>query len=200
MSPSYCRRCLDAAASWHPEKSVPSKGGSHFMEAPTFCSPLSGSASPKCSRCAKNNKPCEVLARGDRPILVNLFAFLAAGQFPKTKAEYLESPSVLAVRTPARRLLHRLKFGDEIVRAPSSAADAAREASKAAARAKLMELTALQVQIDIANHLRCLTQHMLSSVRGTDVAPCYTMPKRVGPDTVPAELNFTGSDDEEEEE
>ncbi|KAH6995561.1 hypothetical protein BKA56DRAFT_725587 [Ilyonectria sp. MPI-CAGE-AT-0026] len=138
VSPPYCRRCLDAAASWHPEKVVRAKVGLHLIEAPTSCSPVSGSASPKCSRCAKNGKPCEVLARGDRPILVNLFAFLAAGQFPKTKAEYLESPAVQAVRTPARRLLHRLKFGDKNARARSSAADAAavaaREASEAAAR------------------------------------------------------------------
>lgn len=63
-----------------------------------------------------------------------------------------------------------------------------------------MELTALQVQIDIANHLRCLTQYMLSGVRGSDVAPCYTMPERVGPETVPAGLNFTASDDDDEEE
>lgn len=39
---SYCRRCLDAAASWHPEKSVRVKGSSRLMEAPTFCSPVSG--------------------------------------------------------------------------------------------------------------------------------------------------------------
>ncbi|KPM43429.1 hypothetical protein AK830_g3101 [Neonectria ditissima] len=54
-------------------------------------------------------------------------------------------PAVQAVRVPALRLLHHLKFGDKNARARTAAAEAAaaaaRTASEVAARSQLMELT-----------------------------------------------------------
>ncbi|KPM34222.1 hypothetical protein AK830_g12350 [Neonectria ditissima] len=91
MSPCY-RRCLDAAAHWHPGKTVRTKGGNATMEALTSCAPIPGSTSSKCAQCVKNGKPCK-------------------------PAEYLELAAVQAVRVPALRLLHHLKFGDKNARA-----------------------------------------------------------------------------------
>ncbi|KPM33863.1 hypothetical protein AK830_g12709, partial [Neonectria ditissima] len=110
------------------------------MEAPTSCAPVSGSASSKCARCVKNGKPCEPLVRADRPVLAQLFAVLAGEGLPETKAEYQDLAAVQAVRVPALRLLHQLKFGDKNARARTAAADAAaaaaRTASEVAARAQ----------------------------------------------------------------
>ncbi|KAF7557890.1 hypothetical protein G7Z17_g272 [Cylindrodendrum hubeiense] len=160
MAPSYCRRCLDAAASWYPEKTVRSKG--------VFSAPGARRTESRVSQ---------------------------------TKAEY---DDCTAVRTPARRLLHRLKFGDKSARARNAAADAAaataREASDVTARAQLMEVTNLQVQIDIANHLRCLTQQLMSQTRGSAIPAPLMLPVRVGLEAMPAELGLAVDEEEEEEE
>ncbi|KPM33869.1 hypothetical protein AK830_g12702, partial [Neonectria ditissima] len=98
---------------------------------------------------------------------------------------------------PALRLLHQLKFGDKNARARTAAADAAaaaaRTASEVAARAQLLELTQLQVQLDIANALRNIAENL-----GRGVSGAASLPLRVGPDSVPRDLDLAVDDDEEE--
>ncbi|KPM33886.1 hypothetical protein AK830_g12687 [Neonectria ditissima] len=158
-----CCRCLDAAAHWYPGKTVRTKGGNAVMEAPTSCAPVSSSASSKCACCVKNGKPCEL-------------------GLPETKAEYQD----LA-----------LKFGDKNARARTAAADAAataaRTASEVVARVQLLELTQLQVQLDIANALRNIAENL-----GRGVSGAASLPLRVGPDSVPWDLDLAVDDDEEE--
>ncbi|KAM0426433.1 hypothetical protein ACHAPT_008480 [Fusarium lateritium] len=175
-----CEKCLDDAVRWEPDLKVKLKGKSVARPPITSCAPRAGTDSVKCRNCASNNKPCDPLPRFAVPTLRALIA-LQSVNYP-SKAAYVNNDAVKLARAAGRRVLRRIRRGDPGQRARAAAAAALvaeqREASDAAAEARLVARTSLEVQIEISNNLRAIAAQISTAA----------LAARVGPVTMPNEL------------